>query len=87
MCICFMASFNVVRRWVTLLTPSFIVLDLDMTGLELDLGTLDTLAGGPLQAQPYPGPTETSPMRWIFGPDANGMLFFLMTREKWLSIP
>ncbi|KIK91206.1 hypothetical protein PAXRUDRAFT_831037 [Paxillus rubicundulus Ve08.2h10] len=65
----------------TLLTPSSIVV---MTGLEVDLGTLHKLPGdsGSLQTQPYPGPTRTPPMRWSFGPDVFGMLFFRVTRKE-----
>ncbi|KIJ11331.1 hypothetical protein PAXINDRAFT_171790 [Paxillus involutus ATCC 200175] len=56
--------------WATILTPSFIVVNVDVTGMELDLTTLRTPAtNGSLEPQLYPGLTDTSPLRWSFGPD------------------
>ncbi|KIJ08872.1 hypothetical protein PAXINDRAFT_18018, partial [Paxillus involutus ATCC 200175] len=68
--LCVLILHNLTAAWATLLTPSYILVDFDMTGQELDLGTLLGLArNGSIEPEPYPGPTETSPLRWSFGPD------------------
>ncbi|KAF8837811.1 hypothetical protein BDN67DRAFT_1013580 [Paxillus ammoniavirescens] len=68
--LCLVILNNLTTVWATLLTPSYIVVDFDMTGQELDLGTLRGLArNGSIEPESYPGPTETSPLRWSFGPD------------------
>ncbi|KAF8841122.1 hypothetical protein BDN67DRAFT_967615 [Paxillus ammoniavirescens] len=68
--ICVVILNTLTAAWATLLTPSYIVVDVDMTGRMLNLSNLRTLAiNGSFQAQPYPGPTEASPLRWSFGSD------------------
>ncbi|KIJ12286.1 hypothetical protein PAXINDRAFT_14905 [Paxillus involutus ATCC 200175] len=68
--ICVVILNTLTAAWATILTPSYIVVDVPMTGLTFDLGTLRTLAiNGSFQAQLYPGPTEISLLRWSFGLD------------------
>ncbi|KIK80249.1 hypothetical protein PAXRUDRAFT_833651 [Paxillus rubicundulus Ve08.2h10] len=68
--VCVVILNTLTAAWATLLTPLYIVVDVGMTGQMLDLSSLHTLeTSGSLQLEPYPGPTETSPLAWIFGSD------------------